>query len=339
MTEVFRCSIDLSVILSEMKNQGGLIIENTMYSSSPPRRKRKTILNDGENIANIFLNHASQTGIENVGFQLWNGCFLLADYLLFARNTLREYAVVEFGGGVGLVANLLRYMLRPIGSVVTDYKMEVIDLTSQNVDNNSHLSLKWFLPLSVEQSPSLPRISCRILDWTSEFNPRKASQEAISSSGWTDEDISLLKANKVLFLAADVLYDDLLTVHFFKKLVEMILPGDILILTLEKRVNFSSKLLREIVNCYELFLFLINHESMTAVSAESIVDQIILLSDALSLKELFGDHSANALLETVRMIINKGLIGEMVPLDHVPQYVTSYERNKYMEIWQIICGK
>jgi predicted nicotinamide N-methyase len=208
---------------------------------------------------NLLLNHLTSSRLDDVGLQLWNGCFLLADFVIYSRNSFKDVVILELGTGAGLIAVIFKYVVNNhLGVLYTDYKDKIVNLAAENVERNSHLLLQSFLPLlgSLDsnsqdtRSCTASRVVGRILDWSSDFNPRSkrsTMDSKMSESRWTMEDCHLLESNRTVFLAADVLYDDVLTVHFFKKIAEMMKQGDeYLILTLEKRVNFSVHLLREV---------------------------------------------------------------------------------------------
>eukprot|EP01036_Dinobryon_divergens_P022367 gene22367-30616_t len=252
--------------------------------------------------------------------------------------------MLELGTGAGFIAVIFKYVVNNhLGMVYTDYKDKIVNLAAENVERNSHLSLQSFLPLwgssdsnsQDTQSRTASRVVGRILDWSSEFNPRSkvpTADSKMSDYRWTMEDCHLLESNRIVFLAADVMYDDVLTVHFFKKVAEMMKEGDeYLILTLEKRVNFSVHLLREVATCYDLFLFLINHSSMATATTEEMVRVILSQQEATSLSNYPTDRMA----DDIEFIRSRGLRGEQIPLVDIPQVVLSYERNKFMEIWKI----
>ena len=106
-----------------------------------------------------------------------------------------------------------------------------------------------------------------------------------------------------------------------------------LILTLEKRVNFFVHLLREVATCYDLFLFLINHSSMATATTEEMVHVILGQQETAA---SLSNYPTDCIMNDIEFIRSRGLRGEqIIPLDDIPQFVLSYERNKFMEIWKI----
>ena len=333
----FRCSIDLSSIISK-RNEFNLHNDDENFSNRVKTKRRFS------HSINLLLNHLTSSRVDDVGLQLWTGCFLLADFVIYSRNSFKDVVILELGTGVGFVAVVFKYIVsNHLGMVYTDYKDRIVNLAVENVERNSHLSLQSFLPLLESttlhcpdtQSQPASTIVGRIFDWSSDFNPRSETPTTgskIPESSWTMEDRHLLQNNRTVFLAADVLYDDALTVHFFKKIAEMMKQGDeYLVLTLEKRVNFSVHLLREVATCYDLFRFLIHHSSMAAVTTEEMVRIILCQQESPPL----SNYPIDRMIEDIEFIRSRWLRGEQLPLDDIPQYVLSYERNKFMEIWKI----
>ena len=327
----FRCLIDLSSIISPANN----IVKIT----NPMQKKRRC-----DYSINILLNHITSSRLDDVGLQLWSGCFLLADFVINSRSSFMDVVILELGTGAGFVAAVLKYLVgNHRGVVFTDYKECIVKLAVENVDRNSHLLLQSFLPLFESTASPFPatnthtmsRVCGRILDWSSDLNPRSMSHTMVDSemaeSGWTMEDFHMLQSNRTIFLAADVLYDDTLTIHFFKKIAQMIMRHDeYLILTMEKRVNFSVHLLREVATCYELFLFIIHHDSMSATTTQEMVGGLLSQQSGVA-------YPADRMLEDLEFIRSRRLRGGQIPLHDIPQFIRSYERNEYMEIWKISC--
>ena len=52
----------------------------------------------------IHTDHVMSTVLEDVGQQVWNGAFLMADYVIHNRKIFEGATVLELGAGVGLVS-------------------------------------------------------------------------------------------------------------------------------------------------------------------------------------------------------------------------------------------
>ncbi|NWI69549.1 MET22 protein, partial [Todus mexicanus] len=55
----------------------------------------------------IKIEHTMATPLEDVGKQVWRAAFLLADYILFQRDTFRCCSVLELGGGTGITSIIM----------------------------------------------------------------------------------------------------------------------------------------------------------------------------------------------------------------------------------------
>ena len=325
--ECFEIYFDLSTI------SGTEVIQLPENDGDFPIRKRRR--NAVSNVVGIACSSYKETELENVGLQLWNGCFLLADYIITNRQILGNKVIFELGAGVGFIGVVLKYIVKHQGAIITDYKDSIISLASNNITTNKNkLVANTLLPLSNDISNNLLTnlVECRLFDWKEAFNPFNLDY---CHSGWTLGDRDLLNSHPVLYLAADVIYDDILTIHFFSKLGQMIKSNEELVLTIEKRINFSLPLQRELVNGYDLFLFLIHHESMCSTSISDMEDQILATSDDASLQDFINHNSGRTVRECVESVRLMSFCGYCIPLCEVTQYVTSYERTSSMEIWKI----
>ncbi|NXX16369.1 MET22 protein, partial [Podargus strigoides] len=55
----------------------------------------------------VKIEHTMATPLEDVGKQVWRAAFLLADYILFKRDTFRCCSVLELGGGTGITSIIM----------------------------------------------------------------------------------------------------------------------------------------------------------------------------------------------------------------------------------------
>jgi methyltransferase-like protein 22 len=264
----------------------------TSASSSPVQRIKKKKRLYGE-YCYLTIQHRVSTSIDRVGEQLWRGSFILSDYLFFRRNDLHDYVAFELGGGVGflsIVASLI-----PFKSVYyTDYSQDIVNLGSSNLENNSHLST---VDNTLDRCPTYPRV----LDWFQEISRSHASD----ANGWGDKNQSQLDSNDILWLAADVVYDDKITEAFFKTLSRLMRNSERLWLSIEKRFNFTVDEMSLVAHGYNRFLSYV--EGSNACVYFDTADQI----------------------EKMRYFS-----GHRIPL-LFPQYV-EYDRTKDIELWEII---
>lgn len=276
-----------------------IFLSNTMNthsavpsSSSPISRRNKKKRRCGGDYWYLTIQHRVMTSIDKVGEQLWRGSFILSDYLIFRRNDLHDCVAFELGGGVGflsIVASLI-----PFKSIYyTDYSQDLVALGSFNLDNNSHLST---FDNNFERCPAYPRV----LDWFQEIYRSNVT----NSNGWDDVDQSQLNSNEILWLAADVVYDDMITEAFFTTLARLMRNGERLWLSIEKRFNFTVDELSLVAHGYNRFLSYVEGSKTC----------IYLDHDKIEKRRHFSGHRISLLF---------------------PQYV-EYDRTKDLELWEII---
>lgn len=216
------------------------------------KRRRKSSLY-------IIMHHLNTTSINDVGKQLWRGAFLLSDYLIHMQNHLVSKTVIELGCGIGFVSKVAS--LLPSQRVyMTDANDSLLRLAVQNIDRNSHL-----LPLSDGLSQCAPVLP-RILHWMKKSNCRNKLD---SDDAWSEDDLDHLndRATNVIWLAADVIYDDELTEAFFQTSLRMMRSGEHMWMAMEKRFNFSIEELSVVAHGYKRLLKYISpHDGMDSES-------------------------------------------------------------------------
>lgn len=79
---------------------------------------------------------AVNEAIGNVGFSLWPGAMLLAEYALSKPEVFDGKSLVEMGAGVGLSAAIIPYASSPRRFVTTDYLAEILRLLAGNLQLN-----------------------------------------------------------------------------------------------------------------------------------------------------------------------------------------------------------
>lgn len=257
----------------------------------------------------LTIEHLSSTTVENVGYQVWKGCFLMIDYLIYQHKAIVDTVVIELGAGCG-VCGVALSLLSHKCSFITDYTVELTHLINDNIQRNAHLMNKntW------NNSNCSNDIRVRKLDWMdldSQYPITPVSPRVDSVRYyWTEDDICMLQHPNRLFIAADVIYDDMLTEAFFLKLSQLIRLEEKLILTIEKRFNYSLASQSVCATGYNLFLAIVN----------SIDNQ---------------QYKQNEQVQFSKFI--KHFTGKKLDTTSIPQYMKCYERNSDLEIWEITC--
>ena len=304
------------------------------------KRKRKRTR---ENSVFVTLSHKVRTAVEDVGLQLWKGALLLADYLLHCHSDkqglLCGRTVVELGAGTGFLGVILS--LLPCKTVyLTDMSEHIARLIERNISTNSHLvSSISSISCPLEQDRRI-----RVLDWRDDddddndgggdvgpcraaySNPSSVTSHCSTprnSWAWTANDTECLAKQEVLWLAADVIYDDEVTEYFFRFLSRAMRPGEHLLLALEKRFNFEMDSLSLVAHGYELFRRFINVPLDTHENSDV----------AVCTRDCFTSAPKEKHMEVSEKVVFRG---KLVSLEF-PQYVTGYERTRELELWDIVC--
>ncbi|XP_059717435.1 methyltransferase-like protein 22 isoform X2 [Haemorhous mexicanus] len=85
----------------------------------------------------VKIEHTMATPLEDVGKQVWRAAFLLADYILFQRDTFRGCSVLELGGGTGITSIIMGTVAKRV--YCTDVGEDLLAMCEQNVALNKHL--------------------------------------------------------------------------------------------------------------------------------------------------------------------------------------------------------
>eukprot|EP00210_Caulerpa_lentillifera_P003664 g3498.t1 len=190
------------------------------------------------------VKHQRETPLEHIGSQIWRGCCLLTDYILANQNLFKGKIIFELGCGVGIIGLALSNLAEEV--YLTDHDINALELCRENLNRNS--------------SPSNTVFKIRKLDWTEnsnlvgELETTKETEE--ECFGWKEGDINVLNSVD-LFLAADVVYDDLLTDDFLRKLetlMKVSKKDPVCFVALEKRWNFTMDALDVVAPAYDHFI-------------------------------------------------------------------------------------
>jgi methyltransferase-like protein 22 len=213
-------------------------LESTVSEDLNERKRRRR-----RNSCYIIMHHVNSSSLDDVGKQLWRGAFLLSDYLIHMQEQLRPKTLVELGCGVGF-ASMVASLLPCQCVYMTDANASLIDLAMRNVERNNHL-----LPLTdglMQRSPVKPRV----LDWLKRDNSR---DKLDAGDSWSEADIQHFNSDStdIIWLAADVIYDDELTEAFFQTAKRMMRSGEHLWMAMEKRFNFSIEEMSVVAHGYK----------------------------------------------------------------------------------------
>ena len=203
----------------------------------------------------LIIEHQISTNLDNVGRQLWRGAFYLADYLfeLSDKNVINELCTnkkgswLEIGAGTGFLA-IVSYIVKRKQPESTSGNIFVTDLSD-------------VLPLTRNNIKSNIAESCDMI----KLVPLDLKEGKIPSE--------IAKTEVSLLLAADIIYDDILTYSIVQtlhgliiqqydraKLMEMQKTKNILtcLFSIERRINFTVANLKVSAPAYDYFIECLN---------------------------------------------------------------------------------
>lgn len=175
----------------------------------------------------VKIEHTMATPLEDVGKQVWRAAFLLADYILFKRDTFRCCSVLELGGGTGITSIIMGTVAKRV--YCTDVGEDLLTMCEQNVALNKHL-----------MEPGGGEIKVKELDWLKD----EFCTDPEAPYSWSEEEIADLLDHCSVIMAADVFYDDDLTDALFRTLYRIthnLRNSCTVYLALEKRLNFTLR--------------------------------------------------------------------------------------------------
>jgi len=225
---------------------------------------------------------------------------LLADYLAYiaATSEHRTHSLIELGAGVGLSSiAALMFNVGHKAVIITDKSEVLLANAAHNIQVNQKLisRVKRNFDSSNDQSTSEEFM---VVDW---LNP--------STWGKLEERLKTVGNDKeILFIAADVIYDPSLTENLFNMLRTLLPPGVSnrkLIISLEKRFNFSLSELCVKATGYDHFLSLLSSPSSSSSREEA---------------------------PPVRDCGFKEFVGKRIDVESIEQTFV-YERDSALELW------
>jgi predicted nicotinamide N-methyase len=218
---------------------------------------------------------------------LWKASLYLCDYIIYNSGVIfnKDSKVVEFGAGVGLTGLICSLFIDKV--MCTDLE-NVIKLAENNYNLNKNI-------LNNE-------ILFKKIDWKN-YSKIFDDEENHPASPYdlNENDRNYLKSSNLL-LAADVVYDDELTINFLNLLTKVMScrenqPKSAYI-GIEKRINFETKRLDSVSSCYYYF-----EQSM------------------IELNDYITDEGVKFKTEILDLSL--------------PKYMISYDRSEFLFIWKI----
>ncbi|NXP78055.1 MET22 protein, partial [Ramphastos sulfuratus] len=159
--------------------------------------------------------------------QVWRAAFLLADYIVFKRDTFRCCSVLELGGGTGITSIIMGTVAKRV--YCTDVGEDLLAMCEQNVALNKHL-----------MELGRGEVKVKELDWLKD----EFCTDPEAPYSWSEEEIADLHEHCTVIMAADVFYDDDLTDALFRTLYRIthnLRNSCTVYLALEKRLNFTLR--------------------------------------------------------------------------------------------------
>ncbi|XP_041364645.1 methyltransferase-like protein 22 [Gigantopelta aegis] len=195
-----------------------------------------------EDVVAITIEHALQTKLEDVGKQVWQGCLLLADFIIHNQSDFSNATILDLGAGVGLTSIIAGMFARKV--FLTDVGAAILNMAEKNVALNQHLF------------PHGSSVCVRHLDWqqANPFTPTEdghSNDTSIYQFKETDQPDLL---DVTIMLAAEVIYDLDLTESFFRTILNLMSTSPkTLYISLEKRIVFTTHDLDVASPAYEHF--------------------------------------------------------------------------------------
>jgi methyltransferase-like protein 22 len=256
----------------------------------------------------VVVSAQPETTVFDVGFQVWRASFLLADALIDGglkymngpdQDEIEDYILFELGCGVGLIPiSLAASALDECTgrAIFTDRDQDIVDRAQTNFINNCHL-------YDANRGGAIPTgWHFKALDWSSSAIPccRNCMHGQQCRGSWGPELCDTLRSHRVLFVAADVVYDDDLTDAFFSKMSSMGKSKDKILVSLEKRFNFEIDSMEVVAHGYKRFVDIVSNRAQ-------------------------WDSGAS----TARFH------GVLIDMCNIPKYYTEYSRSDSLELWEI----
>uniref|UniRef100_A0A8C5TSV9 Methyltransferase like 22 n=1 Tax=Malurus cyaneus samueli TaxID=2593467 RepID=A0A8C5TSV9_9PASS len=119
-------------------------------------------------------------------FFVWRAAFLLADHILFNRDTFRCCSVLELGGGTGITSIIMGTVAKRV--YCTDVGEDLLAMCEQNIALNKHL-----------MEPGGGEVKVKELDWLKD----EFCTDPEAPYSWSEEEIADLLDHCSVIMAAD----------------------------------------------------------------------------------------------------------------------------------------
>ena len=245
----------------------------------------------------IFLiEHEMQTILNNVGLQLWRACFFMSDFILNNKMLFNDKIVLDLGAGLGITSFTASLFASTV--LCTDQEF-VVKQAKKNYELNKE-TLKRLNPDH--------KILLKSLTWSHDESELYSKEDNHGNEFQVnDADLELIK-NATVLIAADVIYDDLITIKLMNTIYKLMscnldkLPKCVYIAN-ERRVNFNVEDLSARDTAFDYFKQCLNE------------------LDGYTDEEHRFQFNTSQLIECASM----------------KQFINNYNRNQYLSIWKIEC--
>ncbi|XP_075421422.1 methyltransferase-like protein 22 isoform X2 [Ascaphus truei] len=91
----------------------------------------------------IRIEHTMATPLEDVGKQIWRGAFLLADYVLWKRDSFRGCTVLELGAGTGFTSIVMATVAKTVYCTGGEVKVKELDWLRNEFSSDTEAPYSW----------------------------------------------------------------------------------------------------------------------------------------------------------------------------------------------------
>jgi predicted nicotinamide N-methyase len=161
----------------------------------------------------LIIQHQMATPLDQVGKQVWMGAILLADFLIYGKELLKDRVLLELGSGTGFIASLLSSKAFGIKHFYATDIHDILMICKENIERNGGQNVSVF-----------------------ELDLMKNHLERLKT-------LELWHTDGDLIIASDILYQDELTFALVSSMYSLLEPNAIgtprtLIMSMEKRIQF-----------------------------------------------------------------------------------------------------
>lgn len=239
----------------------------------------------------IELEHEMKTTLDDVGLQLWRASYYLCDFLIDNSQLIGNKVVVDLGAGLGLSSFIASFYARLV--FCTDVRRCVRVAHTNWLTNRSTLN---------------ENIKFKVLDWSRHESLFDLELNENDCYRLDEDDLEKLRNEADVFTAADVVYDDLITIKFMNVVYKLLTVSGaagprrpkVCFIANEKRINFSVDSLSAGDTAYDYFQ--------------------TCLADLNDYEDIEAGYRFKV---------------DRVNCEQMPQFIKNYQRTKYLFIWRI----